>query len=95
MEVPRLGVNLELQLLATATSTPDLSCVCDLCWILQSLSEARDRNCTLMDMSQVCFQWATLGTPTSVFLSSMQILVDKLSLNLGLGLGQMAEDMPV
>ena len=32
MEVPRLGVESQLQLLAgtTATATPDLSCVCDL-----------------------------------------------------------------
>ena len=32
MEVPRLGVELELQLLGTATATAmqDLSCVCDL-----------------------------------------------------------------
>ena len=31
MEVPRLGVKLELQLLAytIATATPDLSCICD------------------------------------------------------------------
>ena len=42
IEVPRLGVKLELQLLAyaTATVTQDLSCICDLhhssqhCWIL-------------------------------------------------------------
>ena len=33
LEVPRLGVELELQLLAypTATATPDLSHICDLC----------------------------------------------------------------
>ena len=50
MEVPRLGGELELQLLAytTATATPDLSQVCDVyhssqqCWILNPLSEARD-----------------------------------------------------
>ena len=32
VEVPRLGVELELQLLAyeTATAIPDLSCICDL-----------------------------------------------------------------
>ena len=29
MEIPRLGVKLELQQLATATAMPDLSCVCD------------------------------------------------------------------
>ena len=50
MEVPRLGVTSELQLLAyaTATATPDLSSFCELhCslwqrWILNPLSEARD-----------------------------------------------------
>ena len=61
MEVPRLGVELELQLLAyiTATAMPGLSHVCDLnhsspqCRILNPLSEARDRICILMDPSQV------------------------------------------
>ena len=50
MEVPRLGVELELQLLVytTATATQDLSCICDLhslqqCWILNPLSRTRDR----------------------------------------------------
>ena len=49
MEIPRLGVTLELQLPAytTATSTPDLRHVCDLHhssrqrWILNPLSKAR------------------------------------------------------
>ena len=49
-EVPRLGVLLELQLLAytTATATPDPSLVCDSYhssqqhWILNPLNEARD-----------------------------------------------------
>ena len=61
MEVPRLGVELELQLPAytTATATQDPSCICDLyhsSWqrqILNSLSEARDRTHILMDTSQV------------------------------------------
>ena len=50
MEVPRLGVELELQLLAytTAIVTLDPNHVCSLhhspqhCWILNPLSEARD-----------------------------------------------------
>ena len=50
MEVPRVGVELELQPPAyvTATVTPDLSGICDLYhsswqhWILNPLSEARD-----------------------------------------------------
>ena len=63
IEVPRLGVELELQLSAytTATAMQDLSLVCDLYhspWqrqILNPLSEARDRTCALMDASQICF----------------------------------------
>ena len=52
IEIPRLGVEseLELQLLAyiTAIATPDLSCICNLhhslqqCQILNPLREARD-----------------------------------------------------
>jgi len=51
MEVPRLEVKSELQLLAytTATAMQDLSRVCNLhysspqCWILNTLSEAKDQ----------------------------------------------------
>ena len=57
MEVPRLGVELELQLLvyATATAMQDLSQVCDLhhsSWqlqILNPLSGARDGTRILID----------------------------------------------
>ena len=49
MEVPRLGLELELQLLAfiIVTAKQSLSCICDLCslWqlqILNPLSKARD-----------------------------------------------------
>ena len=63
MEVPRLGIKSELQLLvyATATATPDQSRVCDLHhsswkrWMLNPLSEARDQTCILMDTSQILF----------------------------------------
>ena len=49
-EVPRLEVEMALQLLAypTATGMLDLSCLCDLhcssrqCWLLNPLSEAGD-----------------------------------------------------
>ena len=49
MEVPRLGVELELQLLAytTATATQDLSHICDLHYS-SPLSKARDPTCTLV-----------------------------------------------
>ena len=64
MEVPRLGVESELQLLAytTATAMPDLIHVYELhhsSWqgrILNPLSEARDQTCVLMDTSQVCYR---------------------------------------
>ena len=73
MEVPRIGVKLELQLLAytTATATENPSCVCDLhrsSWqpkIFNPLREARDETArVLMDTSQIRsaeprwqFQW--------------------------------------
>ena len=61
MEVPRLGVELELQLLVytTATAMQDPSCVCDLhhsswqCRILNPLSKARDQTCHLMVPSRI------------------------------------------
>lgn len=57
MEVPRLGVELELQMLAytTATATRDPSRICDLRCILKPrqilnlLIEARDRTCILKE----------------------------------------------
>ena len=69
MEVPRLGVELELQLLAytTATATRDPSLICDLhhssqqCWILNPLGKARDQTHILMDPSQVRYHGAMKG----------------------------------
>ena len=66
MAVPRLVVKLEMQLqtYTTATAIPDPSHVCNLhhsCqqhWILNLLSEAKDRTCVLMDASQIPFHWA-------------------------------------
>ena len=61
MEISKPGVRLELQLLAytTATATPDLSCICNLCCslrqrlILNPLNKAKDQTCILMDTSQI------------------------------------------
>ena len=61
LEVPRPGVESELQLLAytTVTAMQDLSHVCDLHhssrqhWILNLLSEARDQTQALRDLSRV------------------------------------------
>ena len=59
MKVPRLMVELELQVLAltTATEIPVLSCICNLCFsfqqhqILNPVSKARDWTCILIDTS--------------------------------------------
>ena len=75
MEVPRLGVQLELQLLDyfTATAISDPSHVCKLhhssrkCWILNLLSEARDETCNLMVPSQIRFHCTKTGTPIHEF----------------------------
>ena len=61
MEVPGLGIELELKLpgCTTATAMPDPSYIFDLqhsSWqhrILNPLSKARDRTCILMDISRV------------------------------------------
>ena len=69
MAVPRLGVESELQVPATATATPDLSLVCNLYHssqkhrILNPLSEAGDGTLVLMDTSWICFCCATTRTP--------------------------------
>ena len=71
MQVPRLGVKLELQLPAytIATATPDLSCICDphhSSWqhrILNPLSEAREPTRVFTDASQVHYHRAMAGLP--------------------------------
>ena len=68
MEVPRLGVQSELQLpaYATATAMSDPSHICDLHhsswqrWILNLLSKARDRTLNLLVPSRVRFCCATV-----------------------------------
>ena len=71
MEVPRLGVELELERPAytTATAMQELSRVCDLhhsswqCQILNPLSEARDQTRSLTVPSRIRFRCAMRGTP--------------------------------
>ena len=72
MEVPRLGVQLELQLPAhaTATAMPDPSDLHHSSWqhqILNPLSEGRDWTHDLMVTSQIWFHCATRGTPYIFF----------------------------
>ena len=63
MQVPRLGVKLELQLLVctTVTATRDLSRICELhhsswqCRIVNPLSEARNQSRNLTVPSQIRF----------------------------------------
>ena len=76
IEVPRPGVESELQLLATATATRDPSCVCDLhhsscqCQILNPLSKARSRTHVLVDTS--LNHWAITGAPVSSLLKEVK-----------------------
>ena len=75
MEIPRLGVEEELQLPATATATATLDPggICELqhsswqCQILNPLSEARGQTHILMDASRIRFQCPTTGTPIFFF----------------------------
>ena len=66
MEVPRLGVELELQLLAYTTAIA--------CWILNLLSEVRDPTGNLMVPSWIHFCCATMGTPSSTCFCTTQKL---------------------
>ena len=75
MEVPRIGVESEMQLptCTTAAAMPDSSHICDLyrssqlCQILNPLSEARDLAQILLDTSRVHFHGTTTGTPDNSF----------------------------
>ena len=78
MEVPRLEVELELQLpaYATTTATGDPSSICNLHHSSQQhqipdpLSEARDQNHLFMDTSQIHLHCTTTGT--SRFLNNLR-----------------------
>ena len=69
MEVPKLGVELELELPTYATATQDPSHICDLHHSSQQhqtadpLSKARDQTHILMDTSPIHFCCTTMGTP--------------------------------
>ena len=71
MEVPRVGVESELQLptYPSATATWDLSLICDLhhssrqSWIFNPLSEAKDWTLNLMVPCRIRFHCSMMGTP--------------------------------
>ena len=77
MEVSRLGVKLEPQLLAytIATATPDLRHTCDLHhsswqdWILNPLSESRDEPASSWTLVGFLICWGTTATPGVGFLN--------------------------
>ena len=68
----RVASELQLRTYTTAIAMWDPSGVCELqhsswqCWILNRLSEARDRTYILMVPSRICFLCATTGTPCGV-----------------------------
>ena len=84
MEVPRLGVQSELQLPAytTATATQDLSHVCELhhsswqCQMPNSLSEARDRTHILLDPSWIHFDTPPRELPPFLIFSALCVVHD-------------------
>ena len=80
-EVPTLGVESELKLLAytTATAKPDLRWVCDL-WqhqILNPLSQARDWTHILTDTSQVLNPLSHSGNSSIFFFISFRLWVQE------------------
>ena len=91
MEVPRLGAELEPQLLSytTATAMPDPSRICKLHdslgqhWILNPLSKAGNWTCILMDTSQVLNPLSPHGNSSHDFLNEMPYLQNTL-LNISL-----------
>ena len=83
VEVPRLGVESELQLQAytTATAMPDPSRNCKLhhsSWqhqILSPLGKARGKTQNLMLTSQIHSYCPTVGTPTHLLLMCLCLLI--------------------
>ena len=63
----------------SATAKWNPSCIWNLhhssgqCQILNSLSEARDQTCNLMDTSEIHFHWATTGTPRNLIWSQLLV----------------------
>ena len=82
VEVPRLGFEKELQLLAyaTATAIPDPSYVFELHHssqqhrILNPLSKARDLTCNIMVPRQIYFCYASMGTPKTKILKEICLI---------------------
>ena len=78
IDVPRLGVQSEAYI--TATAMWDWSCVCDLhhssgqCQILNPMSKARDQTSNLMVLSRICFCWATMELLSYYLLTNYNIL---------------------
>ena len=84
MEIPRLEVQLELQLpvYAIATAMQDPSCVFNLhhtSWqrqVLNPLSKARDRTCNLMVPSWIRFHCTMTGTPDLHYFYQLMFVIN-------------------
>ena len=81
MKVLRLGAKSELQLPAytTTTAMPDPRCIYDLYhsswqhWILNPLSDVRDQTHILMDIIQVYYHRATMGTSCTLIFQRQKL----------------------
>ena len=102
MEIPRLGIQLELWLPAytTVTAMRDLSQVCKLYHssqqrqILDPRSKTRDRTRILKDSSQIHFRRTTMGTPCNTVLLTISLLLySTRNLSIVLGENVMGDDM--
>ena len=76
-------LELSLPAYTTATAARDPSRTCDLhhssrqCWVLNPLSEARDRTCNLMVSSWIHFHCVTTGTPHPEFFKCISVPVSQ------------------
>ena len=93
MEVPRLGVLLELQLPAYTTTTemPDPSCICNVqhssqqCWILSPLGKARAPAHNFTVPSQIHFHRAMTEAPQIKCIVFIDIQVFQVYLQIPVG----------
>jgi len=82
MEIPRLGVELELQLPGYSTATPDMSHICDLCHsllqcqVLNPLGEARDQSRIFIETIWVLNLLSNNGNSQEIYFNKISSVKD-------------------